>query len=226
MLCSYSYSSKNLIMEGIDANRISVPGNTIVDALQYISANSPLTKTDKTILDEISQLSNNKNGYFLVTLHRNEIKNTHLNMLTKVIIDLAKKKNYAIIWPIHPNKVITNIVLSQTKKHNHVFTLPPVNYNLFLRIMKNASLILTDSGGIQEEATILAKKILVLRNETERQEILQNSNALIGGIEGQNIEANIDLLLNLPEEILVNTSIFGNGDASVKIVSHWRELLH
>jgi len=219
-------AKNNLICEGISEDKIFVTGNTIVDALNYISLNDQFTETDKTILNEINQFSNSKNGYFLVTLHRNEIKNTHLSLLSKAIVNLAKKKNYAIIWPLHPNKIIKNIVLLQTKKHAHVYTLPVANYNLFLKIMQKSSLIITDSGGIQEEATILAKKILVLRNETERLEVLQSGIALMGGIDDKNLEDNIDFLLNLPKNTPVNTSIFGSGDASIKIVSHWKEKLN
>lgn len=218
-------AKENLLKEGIDAANIVVSGNTVVDSLVEI-IKKPMSVHDEELVQSIINKSKKVNqGYFLVTLHRNEIKNTHLKKLTIAIVEIAKKKNYAIIWPLHPNNVIKNTVVSQIKNQKHVYTLPPVNYALFLKMVENSSLIITDSGGIQEEATVLGKKILILRNETERPEVLTSSYSLMGGIEEKYLEEKMEYLLNLPKNTSKGDAIFGKGDASVKIVSHWKKVL-
>lgn len=214
----------NLLQEGISSSNIFLTGNTIIDALLDIQSNAHLNELDLGLLDEINQMSKNKNGYFLVTLHRNEIRNNSLGKLAKTIIEKANRENYSIVWPLHPNKLINKIVLKETRAFSHVLTIPPVKYSLFIKIMRDASVIITDSGGIQEEATFLRKKVVILREETERKEVLLNKSAIISGIDPKNLNKNIDYVTGLSDDVHINGALFGNGDASTKIVSHWREI--
>ena len=207
-------ASMNLYNEGKKKSQVFITGNTIVDALYFIQSK----KVNNTIDDKLFKLLSKKSGYFLVTLHRNEIRNNKLENIALAICNIALEKNYSIIWPLHPNKNVSQIIKKIAAKQSHVMVCQPMDFQLFVNTMKNADLILTDSGGIQEEASVLGKKIVVIREETERPEILENSTAILAGTDILNIKNAIQKLLNVNDVLPYKNDLFGNGDASEKIV--------
>jgi UDP-N-acetylglucosamine 2-epimerase (non-hydrolysing) len=189
---------KNLILEKISKKKIFVVGNTITDSLKKAKR---IKKKDK--------------NYILVTLHRSELL-TKKNILKKIIKDLNTVCNILsikIYFPCHPRT--KKIIKSLNIKLNKNFKITkPVGYNKFLKILINSSIVLSDSGGIQEECCILQKKLITLRNNTERPEtILIGSNFLIG--------YNSDKLILLIKKILSENLKWKNpygSEVSKKIV--------
>ncbi|MCS3901461.1 non-hydrolyzing UDP-N-acetylglucosamine 2-epimerase [Methanococcus voltae] len=174
-------AKQNLLKEGIDENKIFVVGNTIVDAtLQNLKIAKHSSKTYAQDPE-----SKNKEDYFLLTLHRAE--NTDyfekLDTIVDNIIEIAN--NYAkIIFPIHPrtlNKLKQFNLLPKLSNNPKIELIEPVGYLDFLLLESNAKLILTDSGGVQEEACILGVPCLTIRENTERPEtVAVGSNIIVG----------------------------------------------
>lgn len=204
---------QNLINEGIDQNKIIVTGNTIVDALYdhiVFSLKSRILKKNKI----------NPNSYILVTLHRAENVDTkeRLENFIKLLEHATKKLNRRIIFPIHPrtrHKIEEfNIKLSQ-----NITLIHPVGYIDMLALMNNAFLIMTDSGGVQEEAYILKKPLVTLRDSTERPETL-SANFII-----DNNKKSFNEAMKVYDAKKVSWSdSFGDGTASQVIVDKILEM--
>ncbi len=193
-----SYSKRNLIKEGINKN-IYVVGNTVIDALKFC-------KKKKFKL---------KKKFALITIHRRE----HLNDKIKNIIEEINKitnanENIDFIWPIHPNPKIKKIL--NKYKNKKIIIRKHMDYNEFVNMLNKCEFVCSDSGGIQEECAYLGKKIFILRNFTERPEVLKNNGELIklGKISLSN---RVNYFLR--KGIKVNRNfVFGNGHASKKIM--------
>lgn len=161
-------AAENIYRENIPANRVFVTGNTGIDALLQVLA---LVKTAKTAVP-----------YVLVTLHRRESFGAPLREVTGGLHDfLEAVPNARAIWTMHPNPAIKNVIRDLTSTQERVTLLPPQNYGSFARLMAESRLILSDSGGVQEEAPSLGKTVLVARETSERQEALATGqNRLVG----------------------------------------------
>ena len=182
--------------------KIKVVGNTILESLK--------------ILERKNLIEYKKKNYFLLTLHRPETVDNKKNFL-KLLINLnkiAKKFKTSIIFPIHPRskKKISN---KDLLKLNFIRIIKPVNYLKFISFLKSSKLVLTDSGGIQEECYILNKPCVTIRENTERQVTTFNKSNIISGYKIPKIEASIRFLMN---KKINNKNIFGNN-ISQKIVS-------
>ncbi len=165
-----------LLSEGIDKDKVHTVGNTIVDTLKLRSLSA---KDNKTIL---KQYNVKENGYLLLTMHRpsNVDDANHLNQQIDNLESFSKEKELKVVWPIHPrakkNLEIFNITLSE----KFILT-EPLGYNDFLSLILNSKVIITDSGGIQEEACILKKPCITIRENTERPETVEvGANYLVG----------------------------------------------
>jgi UDP-N-acetylglucosamine 2-epimerase (non-hydrolysing) len=196
-------AKENLIKEGIDKNKIFVTGNTIVDAvLQNIKL------AEKYADPPYSE-------YFLVTLHRQENVDNP-KRLQKIIRGLelvAKHFEIPIIYPIHPRteKRITQFNINVNK----LKLIEPIDYLLFLKILSNAKLVFTDSGGVQEEACILKVPCVTLRYNTERPETLEVGSNILAGVEPKSILEKAIFMINQKREW---RNPLGNGKASQRIV--------
>lgn len=203
-------TKQNLLREGIDENKIFVTGNTIVDVL---IDHLPLAKKSS-----ILKRSNLKKGdYILVTAHRAETVDEPkrlralISLLSYATVILKKK----VIWPIHP-RTMNQLSVNNIKLDSNIETIPPINYLDMLSLMSNAAFIMTDSGGIQEEAYILKKRLVTLRNSTERPETL-TANFLV--------DLNKDKFKQAAEafkkgKVYWKENVFGEGNASRLIVDH------
>lgn len=182
--------------------KIKIVGNTILESLKILERKNPIEYQKK--------------NYFLLTLHRPETVDNKKNFL-RLLVNLnkiAKKFKTTIIFPIHPRskKKISN---KDLLKLNLIKIIKPVNYLKFISFLKSSKLVLTDSGGIQEECYILNKPCVTIRENTERQITTFSKSNIISGYKIPKIEASIRFLMN---KKINNKNIFGNN-ISKKIVS-------
>ncbi|MBI3584404.1 MAG: UDP-N-acetylglucosamine 2-epimerase (non-hydrolyzing) [Nitrospinae bacterium] len=210
----------NLVREGVSPKNIFVTGNTIVDAV-FTTLKENAHKIDSLL---IKMNCYNKN-IILITAHRRENFGKPLQNICKALKIIAKRyPEYRVIYPVHPNPNVRNTVYSELKDISGISLTKPLSYGDFIHLMKISSLILTDSGGIQEEACVLGKPVLILREVTERPVVID---AGIGKVIGSNIEkivAEVSRLIkkinkskiqNLKSKI---RNPFGDGMAGERIV--------
>ena len=206
---------ENLLKEGIEKEKIFVVGNTIVDAtLQNIK----IAELRDDIKNLIKTLSCGEE-YFLLTLHRaeNTDNEERLKNIIEAIGEIVKYYNKKIIFPIHPRteKKLKEYNLMDKIKNKNIKIIEPVGYLEFLMLEKNAKLILTDSGGVQEEACILKVPCITLRDNTERPETINAGCNILVGANKEKIINGIELMLK-KERNWKNP--FGNGESGKTIV--------
>ncbi len=159
-------TKNNLVNEGIKESKIFVTGNTIVDA---ILTNQNLSNS--TII--LKKYNLQKNSYILLTAHRPSSVDTKsdLNDLLILISKISNKLKMPVLWPIHP-RTKASLKLFSLSPSNTIHIIPPTGYSELLTLIKSSALVLTDSGGIQEEAFILKRPLMTIRDTTERPETL------------------------------------------------------
>lgn len=208
---------QNLLNEGIEDNKICVTGNTIVDA---VFQNMDIAKKRANILNTLSIRPKN---YFLVTAHRQENVDSPeiLKNIIRGLEAIHKEYSQPVIFPMHP----------RTRKMVEQFNIPlsgitviePTGFLEFLQLESNASLILTDSGGVQEESCILGVPCVTLRNTTERPETIAVGSNMLAGTDAQRIVDAASVMLSLKKEW---ENPYGDGKAGERIVSICREVAH
>lgn len=205
----------NLLREGVPDESIFVTGNTIVDALQSI-------RLDENYDDpRLATLNQTGTRVLLVTAHRRENHGQPLRSICRALKRLAGNfEDIEIVYPVHLNPRVSSVVREELEGINRIHLTAPVSYRDLLRLMKRCYLILTDSGGIQEEAPSFRKPVLVLRELTERPELIEaNAGKIVGTNTDTIIEAASRLLLE-PREYEAMTASqnpFGDGHASERI---------
>jgi len=155
-------AADNLIREGIPQDKVVITGNTVIDALFYVLGNYKSKWTE---------FQNVKNRQILITAHRRENFGIPLKNICQALVKLIRKyDDIEITYPVHKNPNVQKVIYEHLSDVERVNLIEPVNYFDFVSLMNESYLILTDSGGIQEEAPSLGKPVLVLRDETERPE--------------------------------------------------------
>jgi len=206
----------NLLAEGINENAIFVVGNTVVDSLFMI------LKLTETHNPSVYIRLDPKKKLILVTAHRRESFGEDLrNICLALRRIVALKKDVEIVYPAHLNPKVQEQIKDILVGSERIYIIPPLDYISFIHLMKRAYLILTDSGGIQEEAPSLGKPVLVLRKATERPEAIEVGAAKLVGVDVENIVNQTLLLLEDKEEYerMVNApNPFGDGHAAERIV--------
>jgi len=216
----------NLINEGVIPKRIFLVGNTVVDAILY---NLSIAKKKSKIDQKLHFNPDEK--LILLTVHRPsnvDQKETLKNIFTP----LLSLHNAKIIFPMHPRtkeKLIHFGLYEELLQHKNLEIIEPIGYLDMLKLMANSYLIITDSGGLQEEAVILKKPCLTLRTNTERPESIEVGANILVGNEPQKILKNIKILLN--DEKFYNSMIstknpFGDGTSSKKIIDILKKAFH
>ena len=214
-------AKKNLLKEGVNKNKIFITGNTVVDALINIDKK---LKFNKKIISQVSEKFNfinpNKKT-ILITLHRREIFGKKIeNILESFEILSNRFKNLQFVYPVHLNPNIKKIVKQKLKNSKNFFLLPPIDYLSLIYLMKKSYLIMSDSGGIQEEAPSFKIPIMILRDTTERSEILDSKQAILVGTNKKKIvNTFISLVLDRKKYLKLkkNKNPFGDGKSSKKI---------
>jgi UDP-N-acetylglucosamine 2-epimerase (non-hydrolysing) len=211
----------NLLQCGIPTDRIYVTGNTIIDALQTILAHPFM----ESRLNSIS--FNGK--MILVTAHRRESFGKPLRDIFEAIRQLAQMHpDILFVYPVHPNPQVKEPAYALLNNVPNVKLTAPLNYLEFVSCMQKAYLILTDSGGVQEEAPALHKPVLVLRHKTERPEVVMAGGAKLIGTNRMRIIAEVEDLMQNDEaynRMANSINPYGDGTASNKIVNILQQAL-
>ena len=212
-------SRQNLLQEGVLDKDIIVTGNTVIDALLLTAAKN---------LENPFQLDPKKR-LVLVTSHRRENFGRPLHEICKALGKLAKLNPMVqFIYPVHPNPNIRNFVYQSLAGFSNFTLCEPLDYEPFVSLMKQSYIILTDSGGVQEEAPALGKPVLVMRNETERPEAVEQGVVKLVGFKAENIICETQKLLddkNKYKEMARGVSPYGDGNAAKRIVKHIKQVL-
>jgi len=206
----------NLLREGVAAEAIFVTGNTIVDALRQM----PLT--DEFTSDSLRNLPLAGRRLIVVTAHRRENHGAPLRNICRALRTLAEQfGDVEIVYPVHLNPNVRAVVTADLGGAPAIHLIEPLPYPDLLRLLARSTLILTDSGGIQEEAPSLRKPVLVLRETTERPEVIEVGAGLLVGTDTDRIVAEARRLLTdrAAYARMVNvTNPFGDGHAAERIV--------
>jgi UDP-N-acetylglucosamine 2-epimerase (non-hydrolysing) len=211
-------AKQNLLREGIVPDKIEITGNTVIDSLLGIVA------TDINVRNSpLDNIPFNKKKVILVTAHRRENFGQLLINICNAIKEIALRYSSSvhIVYPIHPNPNVQKPVYSILKGIINVSLIEPLDYKYFVYLMKHSYLILTDSGGLQEEAPSLGKPVLVLRQVTERPEAVEAGTAEVVGTQSKTIvDATVALLENKRkyEHMVQAKNPYGDGKASKRIV--------
>mgnify|MGYP001767199712 CR=1 FL=1 len=214
-------SRENLLREGIPASRIRVTGNTVIDALQQIVK----TETPPNVRAWLEEWGVRQGGRRLVllTAHRRENFGEPIKHICEAVQSLAERygSSLRIVYPVHPNPNIQSVVHRMLEGVPAVTLIQPVDYITLIHLIKHSTLVLTDSGGIQEEASGLGKPALVLREVTERPEGVDAGVLKLVGTDPQKIVREAAHLLDDSDalaEMARVTNLYGDGKAAGRIV--------
>jgi len=204
-----SKSSQNLLQEGLDGTSIFEVGNTIVDMVELMKAKNE------------NNIEPNEN-LILITAHRRENHGVGiLNICAAVKAIIEKHPHIKFIWPLHPNPNVKGTVMNQLKDIPNVTLTEPLNYLELTKLMQSCKLVWSDSGGIQEECPSFKKPVLILRNVTERPEVVDSGFGILVGTDVDVIVNTTDKLLTNHQEydkMIAGKNPFGKGDASKQII--------
>lgn len=211
-------NKRNLIAEGIDPSTIRVTGNTAIDALQR-AVDSPVKFSDPML----SQLTlDASEPVLLVTTHRRENLGPAMSNIAEAIAELADRfSELKIVIPMHKNPAVREVLLSVLGEWPNVMLVEPLDYVEFVNLMKHARAILTDSGGVQEEAPFLNVPVLVMRDATERTEaVAAGAVKLVGTAKRAIVEGVVELLTDarLHASMSVSSKLYGDGMAAKRSI--------
>jgi UDP-N-acetylglucosamine 2-epimerase (non-hydrolysing) len=210
-------SADHLLAEGIDDTFIRITGNTVIDALQTVVRKPCTLPLD---LDWAAR------RVILVTAHRRESFGTPLENICRALRNVASRyPDVEIVYPVHYNPNVRRTVFEQLADIPRIHLIDPLDYLEFAHMMAKSYLILTDSGGIQEEAPALGVPVLVMRDVTERPEAVEAGTVRIVGTDTATIEAHVDELMHPAAHHAMSQAInpYGDGLASGRIVSILKE---
>ena len=209
-------SRKNLLREGINDDRILITGNTVVDALNYILANL------EALGPRIVPGALDGKRLILVTAHRRESFGSGIREICEALRRLSlSRSDILIAYPVHLNPKVHDPVRTLLQGVPNILLLEPLDYVSFVALMKRAYILLTDSGGMQEEGPSLRKPVLVMRSVSERPEAVMAGSASLVGTDPETIVSGVNRLLDDSELYLDMTSRenpFGDGAAAIRIV--------
>ena len=198
---------ENLLREGIDSSKIFVTGNTVIDAVKrnvssnYYSPDLP------------------KGNFIILTAHRRENLGEGMKNVFAAVSEIASDERIEVVYPVHKNEKIHPLVREAFSKNEYVRVIPPLRVWDFHNFLARCKFVITDSGGIQEEAAYLGKPILITRKVTERKELFTNGGAKLVGTDKNEIMLSAKMLIENHElyKSLSNPSLaFGDGSASLK----------
>jgi UDP-N-acetylglucosamine 2-epimerase (non-hydrolysing) len=185
-------NAQNLIKEGVDPKRISVTGNTVIDALRWVVDRDPAYGNEK-----LESISASAKRVLLVTAHRRESWGEGMRQIGEALRQIALRyPNLEVVFPIHKNPIVRDAINPWLAGLPNVSVLEPLGYGPFSRILNRATIVLTDSGGVQEEAPSLGKPVLVMRDTTERPEAVFAGTARLVGTNSKAIVDSVSLLLD------------------------------
>jgi UDP-N-acetylglucosamine 2-epimerase (non-hydrolysing) len=200
-----------LLTEGVAAADILQCGNTVIDALQLVQR----AVAAKDLFPEVGRL-------ILLTCHRRESWGEPFRAVCSAARQLANRGDCEIVFVVHPNPELIHVAHEMLSDHPGIRLVPPLGYPQFMHLLRRATLVLTDSGGIQEEAAALGTPLLVLRDTTERPEGIDTGTARLVGTTALAIVAAAAELLDNPAELAamqIPCTLYGDGNAAARIAS-------
>lgn len=205
----------NLLAEGVPADRIEVTGNTVIDAL--LMARERIGPADRMVVGGLDP----DRHIVLVTAHRRENLGSGLAALCEALRAIAARSDAQVVYPVHPNPKVAGPVRAVLGSVEHVHLMEPLDYLPFVALLDRSHLVITDSGGLQEEAPSLGKPVLVVRDRTERPEAVAAGTVRLVGMDTARIVSEVARLLDHPDEHAAMARAinpYGDGKASGRIV--------
>jgi UDP-N-acetylglucosamine 2-epimerase (non-hydrolysing) len=215
-LAATETAASNLCREGVAVTDIAVTGNTVVDAVLHVRdglENGRMPRPEWPWLDQRKRL-------ILVTTHRRESFGSALERICEALLGLAARPDVQIVCPVHPNPRVQDPLERLLAGHPSIRLIEPLDYVPFVDLMRRASILITDSGGVQEEGPSLGKPILVLREKTERPEAVVAGTVKLVGADRRRILDSAGELLDCPAEYARMARVhnpYGDGHASERI---------
>jgi UDP-N-acetylglucosamine 2-epimerase (non-hydrolysing) len=212
-------AAANLQQEGISADKVWVTGNTVIDALfltlNRITTSAELTHKVQRSLAFLNPLLKT----ILVTSHRREAIGPHMKRMAQTLNQLTEIPNVQVVIPVHPNPNVKKIFMETCRHHHRLHLIPPLTYPEFVYLMWQSHLIITDSGGVQEEGPSLGKPVLVIRESTERPEGLQTGRVHLVGYDADKLLRLARVYLNQSVTLSLSPQFnpYGDGRASERI---------
>lgn len=223
-LAPTSVSKQNLLREGVDEKAVVVAGNTVIDALQW-TADHPVSFSDRRLQAEAEA----GRPMILLTTHRRENWGAPLRRIGVAVAEIARRfPEYLVVFPVHANPLVREQMLPAIGGLDNVLVCDSLDYPEFVHAQKWARIVLTDSGGVQEEAPSLAKPVLVLRDNTERPEAVEAGTVKLVGTQVGNIVAEVSALIDDParyEAMSKAVNPYGDGRAGERSAAAIAELL-
>ncbi|HYP14977.1 MAG TPA: UDP-N-acetylglucosamine 2-epimerase (non-hydrolyzing) [Bryobacteraceae bacterium] len=220
-----SWAAGNLHREGVDPGKILVTGNTGIDALLYVR--DRLERGQLSPARPVAELDPRRK-LLVVTAHRRESFGEGMAAIARALRTLAARSDVQIVFPVHPNPQVRSVMRRELADIPHLHLIEPLDYVSFVDLMRKAHVLITDSGGVQEEAPSLGKPVLVLREQTERPEAVDAGTAVLVGTDEARIVQETERLLNneaLYRERAYLHNPYGDGSASERILDRIAEFL-
>jgi UDP-N-acetylglucosamine 2-epimerase (non-hydrolysing) len=210
--CPTRRSAENLAREGVPEDRLLVTGNTVIDALYWAVQRARL------LPDPVARTRPRR---VVLTMHRRESHGAAIGFVCRAVRALARRGDVEVVFPVHRSPSVRRVVLPALSEVEGVLLCDPVDYLELVHLLDSCDIVLTDSGGLQEEAPALGKPVLVLRETTERPEAVEAGVARLVGTDAEAIVAAVTTLLDDPAAYAAmarRSSPFGDGRASSRIV--------
>lgn len=210
-------TKENLLNENIPAEKISIVGNTVIDALFMV-----LQKEYQSTDSKLTEIFSSDHRIILVTAHRRENWGKPLEAICQALLQIRDQNpDIELIYPVHLNPAVRETVYPYLEGQERIHLIEPLDYLPFSHLMQKADLILTDSGGLQEEAPSLGKPVLVMREKTERQEAVGAGTVQLVGTDRERIVTVANQLLRSAEayqKMAQARNPYGDGEASERII--------
>jgi len=214
-------NKNNLLKEDIKEEKIYITGNTVIDALLEV-ANS-----DYTFDGKLGEILSSGKKIISVTCHRRENLGEYMQNIFEALFDIAREySDVEIIYPVHLNPIVREAANKYLGGQKNIHLIDPLSYQPFTKLLAASYLVVTDSGGIQEEAPALGKPVLVVRKETERPEAVEAGTVKLSGVEKKQIYDDIKELLDNKgsyDKMANAVNPYGDGKASERILEALKE---
>lgn len=204
----------NLVNEGVNENKIFITGNTVIDALKTTIKDNYIFKEEKLNMIDYSK------KVISMTAHRRENFGKPLENICDAVLDIADKFDVIVVYPVHKNPNVRQVVYNKLNGHKNIVLTEPIDVEDMHNLMARSYLVLTDSGGLQEEAPSLGKPVVVLRDTTERPEAVLAKTVKVAGTQKENIIDILNILLtdqNEYQKMANAINPYGDGNASKRI---------
>lgn len=218
-------SKNNLLREGVKEKNIFITGNTVIDAMKYTVDSNYVFKND-----QLNKLDYKHKKIIMVTAHRRENWGKGIENICTALRRIVEENNdVELVYLVHLNPIVKNVVYRNLNNINRVHLLPPLDTKETHNLMNKCFMVMTDSGGLQEEAPHLGKPVLVLRNVTERPEAVEAGTVKLVGTDIKNIVDETCRIINNKDEYeKMSRAInpYGDGRASERIVDYMLDYFH